>query len=47
MWDLRDKITPVPPEMSAICVAFGQNPQAVGDDIGVLFPAVKIDVVDL
>src|SRR6185295_8330066 len=47
MWNLRDEITPVPAQMRASCVAFGQHPEAVGDYVGVLFPTIQIDVVDL
>src|SRR5215813_7223338 len=44
--DLRDEIAPVPAEVGAGRVAPRFDPQAVGDDFVVLFPAAQVDVVD-
>ena len=46
MRNLRNEIAPIPGEVRSRGIPLGQDPEAVGDDFGVLFPPVKIDVVD-
>src|SRR4029453_174012 len=40
MGNLRNEIAPIPGKMGSGRVAFGQDPEAVGDDLGLLFPTV-------